>query len=216
MTKLSKLFLISILMMLVCGGCTTSESNVDSVANAPSATNVDSGKVAVTEVASDAKVLATTTPVEEVKVEETKVEDKKEAKPLPKVNTEDPIEIVQFIIQAFKDGQWGFAIGLLITLLTLLFNTILKQRIPKKVVPWVAIGLGIASAVAMSFASGVVWYKAIGSGLTFGLAAIGGWEAFMKMFKKEKSKEEEVKEEVKEEITEPEVTETEPSTETPA
>jgi hypothetical protein len=43
----------------------------------------------------------------------------------------------------------------------------------------------MGASIAVSFASGVVWYTAISNGFTVGLAAIGGWEALTKMFKKD-------------------------------
>lgn len=109
-------------------------------------------------------------------------EEGKEA--LPEVDTEDPGQMVGLLIEAFKAGKWAWAVSLILMLLTWLLNRFLKNAIPKKVVPWVAIGLGVGSNIAMSLATGLKWYEAIGSGFTLGLAAIGGWEAIGKMFKK--------------------------------
>jgi hypothetical protein len=109
--------------------------------------------------------------------------DSKPAK-LPVVNPEDPVSQINFIIQAFKSGQWAWGIGLILMLLTLIFNKLVKTRIPKKVMPWIAIGLGVASNIAMSFATGLKWYQALSNGFTMGLAAVGGWEAIGKLFKK--------------------------------
>ena len=95
--------------------------------------------------------------------------------PLPAVNAEDPGQIVKFILQAIKESKWAWLVGLLLMLLTWLVNKILKNKIPKKVLPWIAISLGVATSIAMSFASGMLWYEAIGNGISLGLAAAGGW-----------------------------------------
>lgn len=100
------------------------------------------------------------------------------------VDPEDAGALISALITAFKQGKWAWAVGLILMLLTWLFNRIFKNRIPKKVVPWVAISLGVASNIAMSIATGMKWFEALGSGFTMGLAAIGGWEALGKMFKK--------------------------------
>lgn len=111
--------------------------------------------------------------------------------PLPAVNPDDPGAMLKFILQAIKEARWAWLVGLVFMLLTFLFNKILKDRIPKKVLPWIAIGLGVATNVAMSFASGMHWLEAIGNGITLGLAAAGGWSAIGKSIlggKKEEAK----------------------------
>lgn len=95
--------------------------------------------------------------------------------PLPAVNSNDPGQIIAFMLQAIKESKWAWLIGLVLMLLTWVFNRILKNKIPKKVLPWVAISLGVTTSAMMSFASGMLWYEAIGNGVTLGLAAAGGW-----------------------------------------
>lgn len=123
-----------------------------------------------------------------------RVEPKSKTKPkvkaetkLPNVDSNKPGEILQLLVTAFKEGKWAWGVGLILMILTLLFNKALKGLIPKKVVPWVAIGLGVATSTMTSLASGVGWLSAIGTGLTVGLAAVGGWEAIGKLFKKKKT-----------------------------
>lgn len=99
----------------------------------------------------------------------------------PTVNPEDPGAILKLILQAVKEARWAWLAGLILMLLTFLFNKILQDKIPKKVLPWVAIGLGVATNVAMSFASGMHWLEAIGNGVTLGLTAAGGWSAIGKL-----------------------------------
>lgn len=103
---------------------------------------------------------------------------------LPAVDPNNPGEILGFIYEAFRTGKVAWAIGLILTLLTWLFNALLKYRIPDKFVPWIAIALGVALNVAMSFAAGVPWHTALSNGLSMGLAAVGGWEALLKRFRK--------------------------------
>ncbi len=62
-------------------------------------------------------------------------------------------------------------------LLTFLLNKVFSNKIPKKVLPWLAIGHGVATNITMSIASGLHWLEAIGNGITLGLAAAGGWWA---------------------------------------
>jgi len=105
---------------------------------------------------------------------------------LPNVNPDDPGAMLKFLINAVRAGKWAWAAGLFLMLLTWGLNRLLKQKIPKKVLPWLSIGLGMAANVSLSFASGADWLTAIGGGLTLGLVAIGGWEALTKLFRKDK------------------------------
>lgn len=106
--------------------------------------------------------------------------------PLPVVDPDNPSQIFGFIIEAFKTGKWAWGIGLVFMLLTwILSRKILKDKVPKRVLPWLAISLSMGASIAVSFASGMVWYTALSNGLTIGLAAIGGWEALTKLFKKD-------------------------------
>ena len=116
----------------------------------------------------------------------------------------EPSAILAMIGTAFKEGQWAWAIGLLFTLLIVLLRAVpsIKSILPKKVVPWLTIALATGASVATSLALGMNWLGAIGSGLTAGLAAIGGWEAFLKIFKK--NEEQPAKsDESEEDVTEP-------------
>lgn len=100
---------------------------------------------------------------------------------IPTVDPEDPGTMLKYIIQAVKESRWAWFVGLLLMLATFIFNKILKDKIPRKVLPWVAIGLGVGSNVALSFAAGLYWLDAIGNGLSLGLAAAGGWSAVGKL-----------------------------------
>lgn len=109
--------------------------------------------------------------------------------PLPKVDPNDPMQLLKFIYEAFKTGKYAWAVGLILMLLTwFLSRKILKDRVPKRVLPWLAVGLSVGTSIAVSFASGAMWLEAISGGVTVGLASIGGWEALTKLFDKDKSK----------------------------
>ena len=99
----------------------------------------------------------------------------------PTVDPDDPGAIFSAIVSAFKGGAWAWLIGLVLMLATLVINKLLKEKIPKKVLPWLAIGLGVGMNIAMSFASGLYWLEALGNGITMGLAAAGGWSAVGKL-----------------------------------
>lgn len=99
----------------------------------------------------------------------------------PTVDPDDPGAIFGAIVTAFKGGAWAWLIGLVLMLATLVVNKVLKEKIPKKVLPWLAIGLGVGTNIAMSFASGLYWLEALGNGITMGLAAAGGWSAVGKL-----------------------------------
>jgi hypothetical protein len=100
---------------------------------------------------------------------------------LPVVDPDDPGAIIKYILQAIKEARWAWLAALILMLLTFILNKILKNKIPKKVLPWIAIGLGVGTNIAMSFATGLHWLSAIGNGITLGLAAAGGWSAIGKL-----------------------------------
>ena len=99
---------------------------------------------------------------------------------LPTVDANDLGGITKYIVQAIRESRWAWLVGLLFMLATWAVNRLFKERIPKKVLPWVAIGLGVGTNIALCLAGGMVWYEAIGQGLSLGMAASGGWSAFGK------------------------------------
>lgn len=105
---------------------------------------------------------------------------------LPAADPNDPGGIFNLIVQAIRESRWAWLVGLLFMLATWAVNRLFKERIPKKVLPWVAIGLGVGSNIALCLAGGMAWYEAIGQGISLGMAASGGWSAFGKhLFSKE-------------------------------
>lgn len=159
-----------------------SAAEPDAAPAAPTAAVADAGGAATTAPASATKVPATTT-------DDAKKEETKQPTSLPTVDPEKPGEMVSSIFQAIKEGKWAWLVGLIFMLLTWVFNKLLKEKIPAKALPWVAIGLGVGTNIAMSFATGMVWYEAIGNGVSLGLAAAGGWSALGKHILPTKAKE---------------------------
>ena len=117
-----------------------------------------------------------------------KAESKAQAEaptPAAKVPT-DPGGMVTGIIKAIKEGKWAWLAALVLMLLTWAFNRVLKEIIPKSVIPWVAIALGVLTQIAVNISAGTDILPAIGNGITLGLAASGGWSAIGKHVLKKK------------------------------
>ena len=98
---------------------------------------------------------------------------------------EDPLAMFMGIVKAAKGGQWALLIGFILMLLTWILNKLLKSKIPPKVLPWVSIGLGVLTQMAMTVAAGSVasvdtWIAAITGGISLGLAGAGSYSAIGK------------------------------------
>jgi len=108
----------------------------------------------------------------------------------PGVDPNDPVSMLTAIYNAVKSGQWALLIGLIIMLVTWIVNNyLLRDRIPPKVLPWLAAGLGIAGYSALTLAAGSGWLQAILGGLQFGLLASGLYSMGGKYLLKKTSKE---------------------------
>jgi hypothetical protein len=85
------------------------------------------------------------------------------------------------LLEALGKGDYVLAFGLAVMLLTRACTAgPLKDKIPKRFLPWLAVLLGVLSQTSTSLAMGVPWKKAILLGLASGLVAIGGWETLGK------------------------------------
>ena len=129
------------------------------------------------------------TAVEDVTVaKETPAEAKApeggEAAPATPVDLDEIVEEVTLLIQLFKNGQWALAVGLLLSLLIMVFRKFFEKYVPKKALPWVAVVLGIVGSVAVGLSAGVVWWQALLQGFAAGAAATGLWELVLKQMKK--------------------------------
>lgn len=139
-------------------------------------------------------IIAGEVTVEEAAPPSDAVEDVKLAEPVaePAVDTpppgppttdEEALRAVAAILDAFKAGQIPFAVGMALTLLVYVANRIgLQEVLPQQAVPVLAFGVGVLGAVGTGLVMGVPWAAAIVSGITAGIAAVGGWEALSKVF----------------------------------
>lgn len=96
-------------------------------------------------------------------------------------------DAVNGLVAAFKAGKWGVAVGSLLVVLTQVVKYLaglLKKEIPKNAQPWIAASLGVASAIGLSLATGIVWWEAVIGGIVFGATAGGLWSMVVKHFAK--------------------------------
>lgn len=94
-------------------------------------------------------------------------------------NPEDPNSIIEAIGRAAQSGQWALLAGFVVMLATWAVSKLpgLRDRLPAKALPWLAMGLGVLTNFLISLGSGIKWYQALISGVTQGLLAAGGYSA---------------------------------------
>lgn len=97
----------------------------------------------------------------------------------PESKVKDPIEQTNLLVKAVRSKEWGVAIGLALMLIIWAIGWF-WPALPGAWLPSLAISLGILSTVGVELSYGGVWWKAILSGLTTGVAATGCWEALGK------------------------------------
>lgn len=85
------------------------------------------------------------------------------------------------LLEALGKGDYVLALGFGTMLLTRLLTVgPLKEKIPGRYLPWVAVVLGMLSQASVAITSGVPWQRALLLGLAAGLVAIGSWETIGK------------------------------------
>ena len=90
-------------------------------------------------------------------------------------------EDAEELVHAIEGKQWPLAVGFILMLVVFTLNKVgLKDKVGAKAVPWVALGLAVASTVGVALSSGVAVSTAVIQGVTAGLAAIGSWEGLFK------------------------------------
>tara|TARA_Y100000034_G_scaffold133455_1_gene198955 strand:- start:995 stop:1474 length:480 start_codon:yes stop_codon:yes gene_type:complete len=110
-------------------------------------------------------------PEEEEEVEEEAIPD----------DFNEAAEDAADLAHAIESKNWPLAIGFILMLVVFGANKFgLKDKVGSKAVPWVALGLAVASTVGVALSSGVAVSTAVIQGLTAGLAAIGSWEGLFK------------------------------------
>jgi len=91
-----------------------------------------------------------------------------------------PGETVGAIISAFKEGRWGAAIGLLIMLLVWITRKFIWTVVPKKVLPWLTLGLAMVVTVGVELLTGISWWKTLIDGFITGGSAMAFWSLLFK------------------------------------
>lgn len=117
-------------------------------------------------------------------------EAQEEAKPEEAAAPEtldEAAETVGLLIKAVQDKNWALAIGFLMMLLVFIANKFgLKDKVGTKALPWVVMGLSVASVSGAALVAGVAVPEVIMQGVLAGVAAIGGWELMFKHLLKKK------------------------------
>lgn len=97
------------------------------------------------------------------------------------VDPEDPMGWLNGLSKAAKNGEWSLVAGFCLLFLTLLLDRltekVLKKKIPRGAVPWIAMGLGVLGQAGLFLAMGYNITYAISGGLVSGLIASGGYSA---------------------------------------
>jgi hypothetical protein len=100
----------------------------------------------------------------------------------PEIPTEiktdaDMGEALGLAIDLATHGRWAMAVGLLLMILVYAarrFN--LLAMVPKKAIPWITMGLGLTTAIAIALMTENGWSQALFSGLGGAVGSIGLWE----------------------------------------
>jgi hypothetical protein len=142
---------------------------------------------------------------EEVKADDTKVEEKAEApaeeKAAPEAKAEDgdtegkaatkeietdeeAVEAASGLYTALANRDWALAIALGLTLLVFILRKVkVLAKVPSKAVPWVTAVLAMGGYVAAALMTpGVAIGPALMEGAAAGAAAVGLWEMLLKHF----------------------------------
>jgi len=105
---------------------------------------------------------------------------------------ENPGETIKDLIQLAKEGRWGPFIGLLLMFLIWITRKWVWKLIPKNVLPWLTLGLGMTATVAVELSLGVIWWKTLVDGLATSGIAMAFWSTLFKHFLGDKESSEEV------------------------
>jgi hypothetical protein len=87
-------------------------------------------------------------------------------------------------MKALEQGHWWLALNIGISIVTYVVDRVFKEKIPRGVLPWVAIGLSIVASFALCMHAGKGWSQslllgAVGGFLT-GSSASGLWSSLVK------------------------------------
>jgi len=101
----------------------------------------------------------------------------------PEVPPADVVAEATALSQAIQSKNWPLAVGFGLSILVALGGKFgLKDKIGANALPWVATALAVAGTVGAALIAGTPVVDAGVQGLLAGVAAIGGWELFLKHF----------------------------------
>ena len=98
----------------------------------------------------------------------------------------DPAGKVSLLIELAKSGRWGPFAGLVVLFLVWGTRRFIWKLINKNVLPWLTLGLAMASSVAVGLIAGNIWWQVLIDGLLTGGSAMALWSALFKHFMKPK------------------------------
>lgn len=91
-----------------------------------------------------------------------------------------PVENINAIIAAFKEGRWAAGIGLAVMFLIWILRKFIWKLIPKKVLPWLTLVLGCTVTVATELIAGIVWWQTLIDGFLASASAMALWSLIFK------------------------------------
>ena len=95
--------------------------------------------------------------------------------PAPESGVTDAGETTQLLIDATHKREWGIAVGAALMLLVWIVGFFWKA-LPSAWLPWLSIALGVASTMGIDLSNGLPWWRALLTGLSSGMIAVGSWE----------------------------------------
>lgn len=93
---------------------------------------------------------------------------------------EEAVDIGLQLHDAVQASDYAMIGALALMLVVFVVRKYLWKSIPKEHIPLVTVTLAVLGEIAMALYAGVEWTQAIASGVSIGLAAIGGWEVLGK------------------------------------
>jgi hypothetical protein len=92
--------------------------------------------------------------------------------------------VVGLLKKAYSSRRWMLLAALVLTVLVAgvrMFS--LGQKLPAELVPWVTLGLAMLTSIALGLQAGKRWDTMLITGVSVGIAAIGGFETFGKLLR---------------------------------
>lgn len=94
------------------------------------------------------------------------------------------------MVQLFKEGRWGPAVGLALMLLVWALRKFIWKFVPSNALPWVTLAAGMVATVVGELLAGVVWWKTLIDGFATSGIAMGFWSLLFKHILGQKNPEE--------------------------